>query len=144
MDTLGAVFTAIYNKFIGDADLLAALGGDTGPDGRRMYNKRGKQDPTYPYVVAHIITAIPEDTLSEEGELLQVQFNIFDYDRDSPDDDSTVNEVYSKLDDLYNKCDLTVAGYNFIYMMRQLVNPIETIDDTQQVSVTYEVMIQEQ
>lgn len=153
-DTFGALATAIYNKFTGDSALVGVLGGSTGRDAYRMFNKRAPERPIdnypdevttiYPYVVYTITDGVPDDTLSEEGEVLNVQFNIYDYDEDSPDDDSTLNDVYNKLDILYNKCSLSVNGYNFVYMLRQNMIPIPMTDDTQQITVMYEVMIQEQ
>jgi len=143
MDTFGAVFTAIENKFKANPTLVGLLGGSTGRNAYRLYNKRAVEDPAFPYVVVFITNATPEDTFTEEGEVLNVQFNIYDWDQDSPDDDSTVNAVYSALDNLFNKCDLTVSGYNFIYMLRSNMIPVRTTDDTQQITVNYEIMIQE-
>ena len=84
-----------------------------------------------------------EDTLSEIGEVLQVQFNIYDYDENSPDDDSTLNDIYDKLDEVYQKTLLTIAGYHHIYTLRNTTIPVPTTDDTLQITVNYEIMIQE-
>lgn len=143
MDTFGAVAAAIDTKFQADSALVAALGGSTGRNAYRLYNKRAPEDPTFPYIVMFITNMSPEDTLTEEGEVLNVQFNIYDYDQDSPDDDSTINDIYNKLDALFNKCTLVVTGYHFVYMLRGPAIVVPTTDDTQQITVNYEIMIQE-
>jgi len=146
MDLFGALATAIKNKFEGNAALVAALGGSTGKHSLRMYFKKAPEDEgdfkQFPYVVYFITTAEREDTLSERGKTLNVQFNIYDSDEDSPDDDSTLNDIYSKLSELYNESTLTVAGYDHIYMIEMNAIPIPTTDDTQQITVNYEVMLQ--
>ena len=143
MDTFGAVFTAIENKFKADPTLVALLGGSTGKNAYRLYNKRAVEDPKFPYVVVFITHMAPDDTFTEEGEILNIQFNIYGWDEDSPDDDSTVNAVYSALDNLFNKCTLIVTGYHFVYMLRGPTIPVPNTDDTQQITVNYEIMIQE-
>jgi hypothetical protein len=149
-DTYGALATAIYSKFQADSDLVAALGGSTGKDAYRMYNKRAKENPVFPYVVFMFPIGNTFDTLSEKGETINLQFNIYDYDEDSPDDDSTINDVYSKLDEVYgmdpsdaSKGKLTISGYYHISTLRGVTNPIPTTDDTQQITVQYTVLIQE-
>ncbi len=147
MDTFGAVAAAIDTKFQADSTLVDLLGGSTGRNAYRLFNKRSPErnpkETPFPYVVMFITNMSPEDTLTEEGEILNVQFNIYDWDEDSPDDDSTVNAVYSALDNLFNKCTLVVTGYHFVYMMRAPVIPVPTVDDTQQITCNYEIMIQE-
>lgn len=151
-NTFGALKTAIYSKFTGNAALVAALGGSTGLDAYRLFADRAPERPIdnypdevttiFPYVVFTIPSGQPEDTLSEEGEVLTVQFNIYDYDEDSPDDDSTINNIYHLLDSLYNKCSLSITHYVLVYMLRQSVITVPTTDDTQQITVIYEVMMQ--
>ena len=148
-DTFGAVADAIDDLFQGNAALVAALGGSTGLDAYRMWFKRApervrslKTRAVFPYVVFFITDAAKEDTLSEEGEILNVQFNIYDYDKDSPDDDRTLNNIYSLLDDLFDKSTLVMAHYNHIYMIRNTMIVVPTTDDTQQMIVFYEVMVQ--
>lgn len=150
MDTFGAVATAIRNAFLADSDLLTALGGNTGRFGRRMFNRRGPETPPnnpppefFPYVVFFVNEGASEDTLSEIGEMIQIQFNIYDYDEDSPDDESTLNDIYDKLDEVYQKTTLTIAGYHHIYTLRGTTIPVPTTDDTLQITVNYEIFIQE-
>jgi hypothetical protein len=149
-DTYGALATAIYNKFKADTDLVTALGGTTGKDAYRMYNKRMVEDPVFPYVVFMFPVGNTFDTLTEKGETINLQFNIYDFDKDSPDDDSTINDVYSKLDEVYgpdpsdaSKGKLTISGYHHISTLRGVTNSIPTMDDTQQITVNYTVLIQE-
>lgn len=149
-DLFGAVATAINSKFVGDTDLVAALGGSTGRFALRMFNRRAPEiDETqdaslqYPYIVFFITDRAREDTLSERGSVLNVQFNIYDYDEDSPDDDATLNDVYNKLNALYNETTLIVSGYDHIYMIEMNDIPVPTTDDTLQITVNYEVMVQE-
>jgi hypothetical protein len=149
MDLFGAVATAITDKFEGNAVLVAALGGSSGRYKLRMFNRRAPEIEEnrdkanqFPYVVFFITDAEREDTLSERGKVVNVQFNIYDYDEDSPDNDATLNDIYDKLNNLYNETSLSVSGYHHIYTIEGIVIPVPTTDDTLQITVNYEVMVQ--
>lgn len=133
---------AIYNRFVGNSSLVAALGGATGRHKYRFYHKRGPEKPEFPYVVYFILGGQKEDTFKEEGEIIEAQFNIYDHDPNSPDDDATVNDIYDKVDTLYDKCRMDIQGYHHIYMLRGAMIPVPVTDDTQQITALYEVMVQ--
>jgi hypothetical protein len=134
-----ALETGIYNKFIADADLLAALGGNTA---RRMYNTEAPQDPSYPYCVFQYISGVPDPTFTSDGEILQYQFSIY-HKSDDPLDKTTIDDAFTKLCACYDDASLTVSGYSSIGVTRGVSNPVPTVDDTQQYVINYEIMIEE-
>ena len=105
-----ALFTGLYNKYNGDADLKAVI--------TDLYNTEVPQDAVMPYVVYHKISGVPDYTYTEDMENVIIQFNIFDDHSSS----TTVNDIYAKLTALFDWCTLTVAGWNSIYMKRELDN----------------------
>ena len=104
------LFTGIYTKFSNDGDLSGVVTG--------MYFTEAPQDAVMPYVVFHKISGVPDHTFTEDMENVIIQFNIFDDHSSS----TTVNDIYAKLTALFDWCTLTVAGWNSIYMKRELDN----------------------
>jgi len=104
------LFTGLYNKYLSNAALKAAITG--------FYFTEAPQDAVMPYIVYHKISGVPDYTYTEDMENVIIQFNIFDDHSSS----TTVNDIYAKLTALFDWCILTVAGWNSIYMKRELDN----------------------
>jgi len=104
------LFTGIWNKYNGNAALKAVVSG--------MYLTEAPQGTAYPYIVYHKISGRPDYTYTEDMENVIIQFNIFDDNNSS----TTINDIYTKLTALYDWCSLTVAGWDSIYMRREIDN----------------------
>ena len=124
-----ALFTGLYNKYLSDADLKAVI--------TDLYNTEAPQDAVMPYIVYHKISGVPNYTYTEEAENVIIQFNIFDDHSSS----TTVNDIYAKLTALFDWCTLTVAGWNSIYMKRELDN-LNRSNDIWNYFVQYRLEIQ--
>jgi len=124
-----ALFTGLYNKYNGDTDLKAIITG--------FYFTEAPQDAVMPYVVYHKISGVPDYTFTEDMENVIIQFNIFDDHSSS----TTVNDIYAKLTTLFDWCSLTVAGWNSIYMKRELDN-LNRSNDIWNYFVQYRLEIQ--
>ena len=98
----------IWNKFNGNASLKAVVTG--------MYFSEAPQGTVYPYIVYHKISGVPDYTYTEDMEGTIIQFNIFDDSNSS----TTINDIYTKLINLYDWCNLTIIGWNSIYVKREL------------------------
>lgn len=134
-----AIETGIYDEFVANADLLAALGGNTE---RRLYPDKAPQNPSYPYCVFQNITGVPDPTFTSDGEILQYQFSAY-HKSGSPLDKTTINDLVKKLTACYDDADLTITGYISIGVTRGVSNLVPTVDDTQQYVINYEIMIEE-
>ena len=104
------LFTGLYNKYNGNAALKAVING--------FYFTEAPQDAVMPYIVYHKISGVPDHTFTEDMENVIIQFNIYDDHSSS----TTVNDIYAKLTALFDWCTLIVAGWNSIYMKRELDN----------------------
>lgn len=133
-----ALKIAINNEFLADADLLNALGGSE----QRMYPTKAPQNPNYPYAVYKYITGVPDPTFNTDGEIVQISFSMFHKSED-PLDSTTIDDVFKKLTAAFDDTTLTITGYTSIGVTRGTSNEVETVDDTQQYVVDYEVMIEE-
>jgi hypothetical protein len=131
--------TGIYDEFVANADLLAALGGNTE---RRLYPTKAPQNPTSPYCVYQFTSGVPDPTFNTDGEIAQFQFSIF-HKSSSPLDSTTIDDVLKKLTACYDDSTLTITGYSSIGVTRGVSNFVPTLDDTQQYVVNYEIMIEE-
>lgn len=136
---ISAIEIGIYNEFLNNADLLAALGGNTE---RRMYKTKIPQDPSYPCAVFQYISGVPDPTFTSDGEITQYQFSIY-HKSDDPLDKTTIDDVFKKLTACYDDASLTVTGYSSIGVTRGVSNFVPTQDDTQQYVINYEIQIEE-
>ena len=101
------LFTGLYNKYLSDAALKAAITG--------FYFTEAPQDAVMPYVVYNLVSNVPDWTYTEDMENSLIQFSIFDNNSSS----TTINDIYAKLTALFNWCSLSVTGYSHIYMKRE-------------------------
>jgi len=104
------LFKGIWNKYNGNTALKAVVSG--------MYLTEAPQGTVYPYIVYHKISGVADYTFTEDMENVIIQFNIYDNNNSS----TTINDIYTKLTALYDWCSLTVAGWDSIYMKRELDN----------------------
>ena len=101
------LFTGLYNKYLSNAALKAAITG--------FYFTEAPQDAVMPYVVYHLVSNVADWTYTEDMENSLIQFSIFDDHSSS----TTINDIYEKLTALFDWCVLTVEGYSHIYMKRE-------------------------
>ncbi len=101
------LFTGLYNKYLSNAALKAAITG--------FYFTEAPQDAAMPYVVYNLVSNVPDWTYTEDMENSLIQFSIFDDHSSS----TTINDIYEKLTALFDWCVLTIEGYSHIYMKRE-------------------------
>lgn len=105
-----ALFSAIYTKITGST-FNTAIGG-------RLYLVEAPQGITSPYAVFFMVSNVPLYATKKKYENSLVQFNVFSKPED--DDMDEINDIYSKLISLYDDCNLSVSGYTFLKMEREL------------------------
>lgn len=101
------LFQGIYTKFSNDAALSGAVTG--------MYLTEAPQGTVYPYIVYFEITNVPDWTFTEDMENFLIQFSIYDSNSSS----TNILSIFEKLKTCYDWKNLTVTGYNFIYLKRE-------------------------
>ena len=85
--------------------------------GGRLYNTQAPETATLPYVVYTLISGVPSWNFSKYFfETIRIQFDIFS----KTEDDAEVQDIYTKLNDLYNWTTLTINNNAFLYMRREL------------------------
>lgn len=127
-----ALFTAIYSAFDAATTLKAALSGG-------LHRNEAPQETAYPYAVMFIVSNTPDDTLTEDGEDIQLQFNIFS------ESDSQLMTIFGLLDAVYNKGALTITGYDHIMTLREFNSIIKTdVPHVWQYSARYRIVIEKQ
>ena len=90
-----------------------------------------------PYCIFYLINAVPDETetFNAAAEDIEIQFSIFS---------TTGFEVMGLADDLhalFDNCQLTVSGYDFIQMKRQFFKIFKDGDSYQAVT-TYSILIE--
>jgi len=126
---------AIYAKYLGNADLVAAL-----TNGLHFQTAPDRQP--YPYTTYFIVSDIPGRTFTEKMENILFQFNIFS---DTPDD-AEIENIFDKLIACYDDCrtSLHVSGYHTIYVDRELSQLLfDEAADIYQYAVGYRCELQE-
>lgn len=142
---LAAIKGGIYALFLADADLLAALGGNTESvtSARRMYDEKAPQDVEFPYVTFQYISGLPDPTWTSDGDIAQFQFSIFHQDKDQPLNRTTIDEVFRLLGVAYDDSTLTITGHTSIAVTAGVSGVVETEDDMQQIVANYEIMVED-
>ena len=123
------LFLGIWNKFNGNAALKAAV--------TNMYFSEAIQTAVLPYIVYHKISGVPDYTFTEDMENVLIQFNIYDDHSSS----TTINDIYTKLTDLYGWCVLTVSGWDSIYMKEEF-GYLENVNDIWNYMIQFRLEIQ--
>ena len=132
---VSALKTGIYSEYSANSTLVSALTGG-------LHWRRAPQDPTYPYAVYFIVANHPEYTFTEVSENPLIQFSIFDYDENQPDNDTTINDCAKKLMACFDLCALTVSGYTHVVMMREMDREVPEPDGVLHYSADYRVRVQ--
>ena len=128
-----AIMAGIYAEMAGNGTLSGVLTGG-------IYWVRAPQSADPPYAVIHLNADMREDTFTEEGETYQIQINAFE---GTEGDDTNILDIFSKMKDVLDYANLTVAGYNHIVMKRDGNARYEyTEDEVWQLTMFYEAMIQ--
>lgn len=127
-----ALFTGIYSKFTGDAELVAALTGG-------LHNIRAPEGTSYPYAVFSLVSRRPADTLNETLQEAAIQFSIFD-DSDNSDD---VCDLADDFETLYDEAALTVTGWT-VHYCRKILSTMPPPDEEgiYQYVIRYEILMQ--
>lgn len=131
---MNALFTAIYNKFDGDATLKAALTGG-------MWNTKVPTSRTDPYAVYNLMSNIPNGTFTEDIEEFVYQFNIFLRGPEDGKSAADVTAIYEQLIAVYDDCSLTVTGYTHVHTTREF-STLLYVDGKWQYNVRYRTEIQ--
>ncbi len=132
---LGALKVGIVGKYRADGTLTTALTGG-------LHWLLGPQNPTYPYATYQFITNENELTFVETSEFTLVQFSIYDRDLSNPKNTDVIDAVFNKLTTTFDRAALTVAGNNFISMVRGIDRSLMIEDSTHQHTVDYTTRIQ--
>jgi len=122
------LFDAIYTDYNACARLKAAI--------TSLHPQQAKQGTALPYGVYELITATSILRLGSQNEELVIQFNLF------CDDRAEVMAAYEALDAVYHGCSLTVSGYHFVEMKREVVfMPDSGVENVWQCTVRYKVFM---
>ena len=135
---MSAIRTAIYNKFITKVsgsyvDFYDDIGG-------RLYYEEAPNNVTEPYATFTFISGMPmywmAETTPDSGEDILMQLMIYDK---SENGLSAIEGYVDDAQDLYDFCNLTIAGYTLMEMRRiSYKQPID-IDDMRQAMTTYRI-----
>jgi hypothetical protein len=104
------LFQALYNKFNADTDFKNAV------DGQFYPSEVDQERAVCPYAVYYLVTGVADWTFSENVEVFTVQISVYD-DSNSV---TTIKDVEAKLYALWDDAILSVSGYNFVRMHRQM------------------------
>ena len=132
-----ALFDAIYGELAGSS--LA-----TNYIGTRMYPTVAPQGTAFPYVTFQLVPSETDWTLCLDMnfDMPSIQFDLYS----ETTDDAEVNGMFTDLKALYDWCDLTVAGYTFHYMRRELFFMTKDLEAGEQgiwrYMVQYEVLLE--
>lgn len=120
---MNVLFTGITTLFTGAQAhaYYTAIGG-------RQYLNRAPQGATFPYVVYSYVSGMPEPSFTENEEEIWLQFAIYSQKNSATEAGTILAALYTR----YDYCTLTVAGYDFISMVREqtLENNDLTVDPT--------------
>lgn len=122
------LFDAIYTAYNANATLKTAV--------TSLHPLKASQDTSLPYGVYELITATSDLKLGNQNEIFIIQFNLF------CDDRAEVMSAYEELDTVYHGCSLTVSGYDFVEMKREVVfMPDSGVENVWQCTVRYKVFM---
>ena len=105
---------AIFAKAAGTAFLTAIA--------NRFYDTEAPQGSDFPYCVYKIVVDVKEGQFTERFEDILVQFSIFSTLASS----SEANDIYTKLNAVYDESVITPTGYRSIWMWK---NNLTTFKD---------------
>jgi len=103
-----ALFNGIFNHFNTANTFKTAVSS-------RLYLGYAPQDSQYPYSVYNLDSLVPDFNFSSTYEEAIIVFNIFS-DKESH---AEITTIYGYLDDLFDDCVITVAGYKRVKFQRE-------------------------
>lgn len=125
---------AIYTKYLGNADLVAALTNG-------LHFNTAPPNTDMPYATYFIVSDIPGRTFTEKMENCIIQFNLFS----DTSDDAEVEDIYRKLIACFDDCAsaMPVFGYYSIYVDRTFSRLLfDERNNSWQHVTTYQVELQ--
>ena len=102
-----------------------------------LFHYEAPQDTALPYGVMFIVSDVPQLTFTEEGENYLVQFNVFSDTRSHTE----ILDIESKMKTVFDLAEITVSGYNHIYMLRTM-STVFRVENEWQLTMTYRCEIQ--
>lgn len=137
MTPLAEAIMARYNSGAGAAFKAVTPGGLWLEDAPQFADEADKKD----YAVFGFPNIGHEETFTSNMEDPLVQFTLVSFDRDA----KAVGDMFTKLKALFDQCELTVAGFDFIEMRRDVSNLVrDPEDDAWDFMVDYQVQLQKQ
>lgn len=113
------LLTAIMTKTTGSA-LATAVGS-------RIYLDQAPEKAAFPYVVFFIVSAVPDDTFSEDMDDVYMQFSLFSSSKGATE----ITGLYNNLTALFDDCTFTLTGGTLLRFEREnLTTMIEEITTT--------------
>lgn len=103
-----ALTTAIYTKGTTATALTSLIS-------TRFYKGVAPAGASYPYIVYSLIYDNTANTFSDELEDCLFQFSIFSAENSSAE----VENIFTALKGVFDKCTLSVTGNTFLHMLRQ-------------------------
>jgi hypothetical protein len=120
---VGSEEDIIKNLFIALKGRLTAITNDLNTDiADRLYKDVAPQGAQFPYVVASLVTDVPDKTFTEDYSDVYVQFSLFSNDAGST---TELENMYAHLKELYDECELSVTGAYWVWMKRQNATRID-------------------
>jgi hypothetical protein len=120
---MNVLFTGITTLFTGTPAhaYYVSIGG-------RQYLNKAPQGATFPYCVYSYVSGVPEPTFTENEEETWLQFAVYSQNNSATEAGTILAALYTR----YDYCTLTVAGYDFVSMVREqtLENNDLTVDPT--------------
>lgn len=108
-----AIAQGIYGRF---TELTGGLHNDLyNAVSGRMYLQQAPQDVQFPYVVFSFPAVTLEFNFTNRFENARVQFSIFSIKESALE----LEDIRTKLQTLYDFCDMTLTGYYPVYMRRE-------------------------
>ena|SRR5210317_739071 len=128
-----AVWEALYTKFNADTNFKTAVGGQFYP------GFADQERATCPYAIYLQVTDLSDWTFSEDIETITMQISVCD-DQNSP---TRIKTIEGYLYALFDDAILSVSGYDFVRMHRQMTQGPYRDDayGTWQFNVDYEIEI---
>lgn len=129
---MNALFTGIYSHFNTANALNTSLAG-------QLYPHEAPESATYPYGVYYLISDVPEYDFSDDRERVAVQFSLFSSTYSSVE----IARLYEELKALFDRAELTVAGFRSLSFMRDAAQLIRDEENgTWAYHVDYEALLE--
>ena len=107
----------MYTKFTETTGTPAAHNSFYTAISGRLYSTYAPETAILPYAVYTLISDVPSWNFNKYFfETVRIQFDIFS----ATEDDAEIQDLYTKLNDLYGWTTLTISNNEFLYMRREL------------------------